>query len=613
MIIFGTFARQLRSPRLLQCITACLLLGFFPLLLLAQEEDSFDPIEAGTVLDELVQTLEASPEDPEVLNEVRSSAGQIAADAATCDATWTEERARLEERFAPLAEVTGDVAPAVFDQRLELRALLDEAIARQTACAGIEDDASALIERVTSIQNQLSQRYLSYRGDSVLQSFGEFPERLASLSNLLDNIEELELADGLDAVDLMLLLFGSGVAAAAVGLYSRRRFQNWYDRMTENDPTPRLRHLFPKPLADYSPALLSGLAFLTVLYAGVTSASLDLVIVRVALGILLVGASWVVIDWATGPLSPAASVKGLIPKRVRPLRIRLRVVALTLVTSFIVLGTNWLTIRLIGPEVAGRALMIFLVACSLLWVNLYLGRIPGIKYRFRLLRAAATLGLLVGIGAVLIGYQNFAGYLIHGITRSALALFVLWLFVWLVSTGLQNLRQEDTGEPSALRQALGANGEVSRSAIGFMQLVSDLVLWLSVVVYLIYVWDESGTTLEQLIDLVVRGGTVGTIRLVPAQIIGGILVFAALLVVIGWIKRWIDRRWLQHIVMERGAREAARRIDPGRGGSRWSRYSIRRAGPGNRLRPPGDRQQLRVGSHSAVRTPDSRWRFRYRR
>ena len=42
----------------------------------------------------------------------------------------------------------------------------------------------------------------------------------------------------------------------------------------------------------------------------------------------------------------------------------------------------------------------------------------------------------------------------------------------------------------------------------------------------------------------------------PAQIIGGILVFAALLIVIGWIKRWIDRRWLQHIVIERGAREA---------------------------------------------------------
>ena len=44
-----------------------------------------------------------------------------------------------------------------------------------------------------------------------------------------------------------------------------------------------------------------------------------------------------------------------------------------------------------------------------------------------------------------------------------------------------------------------------------MQLIADLVLWLSLVVYLIYVWDESGTTLERLNELVVRGGEVGSI------------------------------------------------------------------------------------------------------
>ena len=533
-------------------LIACLL----PLSAVAQDDQTFDPIAAGTLLDELVGGLEAAPEDADVLDEVRSAAVRIAADAGSCSNTWTDEVGRLEERYAPLAEVTGDVAPAVFDQRLEVRELLDTAIARQTACAGIEDDASALIERVTSIQNQLSQRFLSYRGDSVLRALQDFPKRLRNLGKLIGQGGDLQFTDGLDAPKLLLLLFCSGVVAAGFGVYLRQRFLQGYEKATRRDQTPKLRHLFPKPLAEHSPVLLSGLAFLIVFYAGVLNASLDLILVRLSLGILLVGASWVVIDWSTGPLSPAASVKGLIPVHVQPLRNRLRIVALTLVASFIVLGTNWLTIRLIGPDVAGRALMIFLVACSLLYVNLYLGRIPGIKYRFRLLRAAATVGLIIGIAAVLIGYQNFAGYVIHGITRSALALFVLWLFVWLVSTGLKSLRQEETDDPSALRQALGAGGGVSRSAIGFMQLVSDLVLWLSVIVYLIYVWDESGTTLEQLIDLVVRGGTVGTIRLVPAQIIGGILVFAALLIVIGWIKRWIDRRWLQHIVMERGAREA---------------------------------------------------------
>lgn len=522
----------------------------------AQEAPAFDPIAAGSELDDLVALLEANPEDPSVLTRARSRSGQIAAEASACVAAWTEERARLEERYAPLAEVSGDVAPAVFDQRREVRGLLDAAIARQTACAGIGDDASALAERVTNIQNRLSQQFLSYRGESVIHALQEFPKRMAAVAGAVRNTQTLSLKTGLDPTDLLWMLTGGGVLAAGIGVFVRQRFMNWYTKAIADDDTPKLRHLFPKPLAEYSPSLLSGLAFIGVLYGSLQAPSLDLVVIRIALGIFLFGLGCVIVDWATGPLSPAASVKGLIPNHVRPLRIRLRIVVLTLVTSFVVLGTNWLTIRLIGPDVPGRALMIFLVASSLLYLNLYLGRIPGLKYRFRLLRAATTFGLVLGIGAVLIGYQNFAGYVIHGITRSALALFVLWLFVWLVSTGLQYLRQEDGGGSSTIRQAIGAGGEISRSGIGFMQLIADLVLWLSVLVYLIYVWDESGTTLDRLIELVVRGGTVGTIRLVPAQIIGGILVFAALLIVIGWIKRWIDRRWLQHIVMERGAREA---------------------------------------------------------
>ena len=52
------------------------------------------------------------------------------------------------------------------------------------------------------------------------------------------------------------------------------------------------------------------------------------------------------------------------------------------------------------------------------------------------------------------------------------------------------------------------------------------------------------------------GGTVGDLQLVPLNIIRAVLIFTGLLVVIGWMKRWIDRRWLQHIVMERGARDA---------------------------------------------------------
>jgi len=547
---------MLTSSRLAHALWVCVLGVCLVNPLQAQTETAFDAEATGDELDRLVAALNASPDSTELLANVRSRAAELAADAADCNAEWTAERSRLEDRYAPFEEVDDDVAPSVLRQREATRDRLDAAIARQTACARLEDEALGLIERVTVMQNRLSERFLSYRGDSILTTLRTFPERALGWPEQIRRANDLSLVNELSALDLFWMLIGGGVLGAGLGIVVRHRFRRWYDQTSDAKSPPRLRYLFPKPLAEYAPSLLSGFALVAILFVTVENPSLELAVIRIALGILLYGIACVIIDWATGPLSPAASIKGLIPRHVRPLRRRLRLVALTLIASFIVLGTNWLTIRLIGPDVPGRALMIFLVASSLLLLIAYLGRIPGLKYRFRLLRALTTIAVLVSIVAVLIGYQNFAGYIIHGITRSALALFVLWVLIWLVSNVLRQLQDGETDDASLLRQTFGAGGDLSRSGIGVMQLVADLILWISVVVYLIYVWDESGTTLDSLIDLVVRGGTVGDINLVPAQIIGGILVFAALLIVIGWIKRWIDRRWLQHIVTERGAREA---------------------------------------------------------
>ena len=236
------------------------------------------------------------------------------------------------------------------------------------------------------------------------------------------------------------------------------------------------------------------------------------------------GAGCVIIDWATGPLSPSASIKGLIPDHVQPLRIRMRLFFFTLVASFVVLGTRWLAIRMVDPDVSGRATMIFLVALTLMMTTRYLGRIPGIKGRFRLIRYGAQLALIGGVFVLFLGYQNFAGYLIHGVTRTALALFVMWVLLWLVFTLAEYLTNPESRTASKLRKNLGMSERASKTGLGFMQLVVDLALWLSLLVFLIYVWDESGTTLDNLFDRMVLGIPIGVgigRRVCNASIIAG--------------------------------------------------------------------------------------------
>jgi small-conductance mechanosensitive channel/uncharacterized protein YndB with AHSA1/START domain len=537
-------------------IASLMLWLFAPTLAMTQEAAQFDPIAAGAELENLRAGLGTEDVDNEFLTDARAHALQVSAAAEACAARSGTERERLEARYEPLREVDADVAPAVFDQRNEIRRLLDEAIARETSCIGVRDNAAALIGAISATQTRLSQQFLFYRSEDQVSALRDVPERLRSLPERVRDVNQLVLADGIDALGLFWYLITAGIVAAGAGILLRHQFSEWYGRGGGDAAAPQMRFLFPKPLAQYSPAILSGIAFTAVLLFALEDPYLDLVVVRIALGVLLFGLGCVVIDWATGPLSPSADVNGLIPDHVRPLRRRLRILIFALVLSFILLGTNWLSIRLVDPNVTGRAAMILIVALSLLNVFVYLRRIPGLRHRLRLIRYMAMLTLIVAVAAVLVGYQNFAGYLIHGITRTSLALFMLWILFWLISRGFDYLIQEDTPAAQSLRENLGLGKSATRTGLGFMQLVADLVLWVGAIVYFIYVWDESGTTIDRLVDLVILGGTVGNLRLIPAQIIGGVLVFAGLMILIGWLKRWIDRRWLQHIVAERGAREA---------------------------------------------------------
>ncbi len=547
-------ARRLVPRNTFLCIF--LIAAFFPLTAQAQDDEAFDPISVGAELDQLAGQLEDEDVDPPFLAAARAQVVAIEAAADICQLEATAELARLEARFEPLKEVDAEVAPSVMDQRNEIRQLLDGALARQTQCLTVKDFAGVLLERVTNKQTQLSQRYLSSRAQSIISLMRDIPSRVPTWPDRLRQSVDLQLKEQVTTVDLFWLLIVAGSFAAALGLFLRHRFNRWFAAGGGHDAEPQMKYLFPKPLAQFSPLLLEGMALVAVLIFALQDASFDLAVVRIALGILLYGVACVIVDWATGPLSPSAHVKGLIPDHVKPLRFRLRFLALALVTSFVVLGTNWLTIRVVDPDVSGRVLMIFLVAISLLYMLAYLGRIPGMLGRFRLIRYLASLGLILGIGALFFGYQNFAGYLIHGVIRTTLALFMLWILLWLVLMAFEYLLRQDTPGAARLRANLGVTERASRTGLGFMQLIADLVLWLSFVVYLIYVWDESGTTLDRLVELVVMGGEVGNIKLVPLDIIGGILVFAMFMVAIGWIKGWINRRWLQHIVLERGAREA---------------------------------------------------------
>ncbi len=522
----------------------------------AQDPFGFDDLTANEDLQSIESTLDAEDVDAEFLTNASSQIVSIEISAASCVTAAGAERARIEQRYAPLVETTDEVLPALMNERIVVRAELDEAIAAESRCKTVVDRAGKLQTRIFERQTELSQEFLSSRSQNIFTLILEFPSRAATWPAKLRESLSLELKDELTPVNVLWLIVIAGIVATIGGILLRLWFGSWYRRNGGDEAAPKFRYLLPKPVAEFAPLWLIGIAFIAVLEISIQDASIDLLLVRVAWAVFLFGIACVVIDWATGPLSPSVEVKGLIPDHVKPLRLRLRVLFLTICSSFVVLGSEWLSVRVTDPYVSGRASMIFLVAVAFLYLFLYLSKIPGVKGRFRLLRLLAVFTTGFCIVAVFSGYQNFAAFLIHGVTRTGVALFILWILIWLVYVGFDYLLNQETPAAARARASLGVSKTGKGMGIGFMRLIADLVLWLSFIVYMIYVWDESGSTLSKLIDNVNVGWPIGNVQIVPRNIIGGILVFAGVIIVIGWLKRWIDRRWLQHIVAERGARDA---------------------------------------------------------
>lgn len=532
-------------------------LVFWALPALAQDAPGFNDAEATDELTDFAEYLQLEEVDAEFLSNARARATEIEQSAARCAAENLASRARLSERFEPLKDVDPETAsPETLAQLQEVRAALDEAIARQTTCEGIVDAAQSLITAITERQNALAQQFLARRAQSFLDLLREFPQRAALWPARARAALDVDLVGGLTPGRLFWSLLAGATVAVFAGLLLGRRFASWYRAAGGDDMDPQMRYLFPKPLSEFAPLWLTGLVLLVILHLALVNPSSSLLIVRFAWAVFVFGLGSVVVNWATGPLSPSRDIKGLIPDHVDPLRRRLRIALAALSLSYVVLGNAWLSIDISQPYITGRASMILVVGASVLFILTYLGRIPGLQSRYRVQRLLAIAALVIGLVALLAGYQNLAGYVIRGITLTSIALFALWVLLWVFNFGFSYLIEQDTRTAAQIRTSLGISGKRSASGIGFMQLVADLVLWISFIVFLIYVWDNTGTTLPQLQDVISQGWTFGEMRVVPKNIVGSILIFAGLIVVVGRMKRWIDRRWLSRIVTERGARDA---------------------------------------------------------
>lgn len=101
-----------------------------------------------------------------------------------------------------------------------------------------------------------------------------------------------------------------------------------------------------------------------------------------------------------------------------------------------------------------------------------------------------------------------------------------------------------------VREKLGLKRGKRLTELLWLNVVIHILTWLYAAWLLLHIWDRGGMAAFMSDLLLGKGVTIGSVRLVPADIFLGVLLFLVLFVFTRWLKRNLQHRWLPRSDME---------------------------------------------------------------
>ncbi len=536
-----------------------------------QAQNQFDPASEVEKQDQLYSQLTGIAEDSDALismdeqqltlliEETARVANTARQQATECMTSIRPLVIKLTEEQALLPALVPEENIALWEQRTQINAQLSAAQARLSACELLFARAESVIAQGERLKSMVSSIRLSARQEPLWAFIGQVPSLARAWPERLDRairVPRNETYAQTNIIPGMTVVFFLGIA---LGLLLRFRFYRWYSRAGAAEQPASLKFLLPKPLADYAPWLITGALCWMALATVADKPSLDYLAIRIAIAIFTVGLGLVLIDWSTGPLSVGAKIEGLYPERVVPMRRRMRWMLGSIAFSITFVGYGALVRLVRRPGELDVLLWMVLaiwISAALLSLLMLARQMPGMQDRSRVIRALIVMLIGAGLFAELAGYYNFAYYIFSGLSRSFLAIFLLWISLWAIEVTVREIRRGKSSFAVQTRAFLAITPEGKHTLLGIYQAIAELSLWVGFLVFMVEIWDTTETFLDRFSSFFLDGVEISGTRFIPAEILTAIAMFIALIMLTGWAKRWIENRWLRHMNLDRGARDA---------------------------------------------------------
>ena len=515
-----------------------------------------DANKAISELSILQESLNQSDINERMLKETREKAIDIRTEALSCVNRIEPQVETLKLEVEALEQISPDVDIQIYERLSASRGQLSEEDAKLKNCSLTVVRSSRIIDLSNQLLNELTTELLSEKNEDIFDAIATLPAQLKQLPDLFFNDTVIQRITNETLFLLILFL----ILGFSFGYF----FGDQIKRIQYSDPFKsidrsiilKLRALF-KPFGRVqSPILFGSLGISAAIALSLSISPSDSWIIRLGLSPFLASILYLLINWITGPFSPADTDEKSVSDAARNLKQRLNFLSLILIITYIVFGPEWLGSELASDQSLMRITLVSLMIFALIPVLNKSTSLFMEDGQYGVIRFMGYSALALSFISELSGFHNLSSFVLNGFILTLFSTYFLWSLLALTENTVKWINGSTNLVGIRIRSAMDLTRDAGKSKLAIYQLFFDASFWIIYLSILIRVWDPTGTLVETLSSYATDGIPMGDIRVIPTNILAGIIAFTILAGLTGWVKRWIDKRWLRQITPDRGARDA---------------------------------------------------------
>ena len=515
----------------------------------------FDPNNAISELSVLQDTLNNENINEPIIKDVREKSLSLRASALRCVDEIEPLVETLKLEVEALEQINPEVDIEIYERLSEARNKLTKEDAQLKNCSLTVVRSTRIIDLSNKLLNDLTTELLSEKGTNIIEAITSLPKQVSLLPELfLDKTLKQINSQSLILFALFLILgfsFGFFIGDQIKKIQYYEIFKS-----LERDLILNLRALF-KPFGRVqAPIVFGSLGIAAAASLSLSVSISESWVIRLAISPFLVTILNVFNNWVTGSFSPT-EIEGEKKKdQAKTLKQKLRFLTLVLVLSYVIFGPEWLTSDVASQQSLIRIGIVSVLVISMMSVLNSVSAVFLSQGQYGILKMLGYSALSISFLAELSGFHNLSSFILSGFMITLLSAYILWSLLALSDSTVDWVNSSTNIASIKIRNVLNFTRDTGKPKLALYQLFFDAVFWILFISVLFRIWDPTGTVIGTVSSYATDGIPMGDIRIVPTNIIAGVIAFAILSGITGWIKGWMDRRWLRQITSDRGARDA---------------------------------------------------------